>query len=126
MLKEKTAANVVIEGHTDNVGTAALNQTLSERRAKAVQAGLISRGVVEKRVTAQGFGTTRPVADNTTPEGKQANRRTDIIVLGETVEKLGGKEATEQTLASGLDKFLKNAGDFIKNVFGGNGGPKSE
>lgn len=133
MLKTKTQANVIIEGHTDNVGGAALNQQLSTRRADAVKEALVKQGVAVARIKSQGFGVTKPVADNASAEGRQANRRTDIIVLGETEANLtrpasgaaGGAGANQAAsldladqLSSGLDKFLKNAGEFIKNVFG--------
>ncbi len=133
ILKTKTQANVIIEGHTDNVGGAALNQQLSTRRADAVKEALVKQGVAISRIKSQGFGVIKPVADNASAEGRQANRRTDIIVLGETEANLtrsasgaaGGAGANQAAsldladqLSSGLDKFLKNAGEFIKNVFG--------
>jgi outer membrane protein OmpA-like peptidoglycan-associated protein len=127
ILKTKTQADVVIEGHTDNVGSAALNQQLSTRRADAVKDALVKQGVPIARIKTQGFGLTKPVADNATPEGRQANRRTDIIVLGETEAKISGPAGSpvlEDQLGSGLDRFLKNAGEFFKNVF--SGGKKEE
>lgn len=118
MLKDKTKANVAIEGHTDNVGSAVLNQQLSEARARAVMNALASKGVPRSRIAVKGFGMTRPQADNATPEGRQANRRVEITVLGENAEKLGGASLADN-LSAGLDRFLKDAGAFIQNVFGG-------
>ncbi len=118
MLKDKTKANVAIEGHTDNVGGAALNQQLSDARARAVMNALASKGVPRSRMAVKGFGMTKPQADNATPEGRQANRRVEIVVLGENVERLGGTSVADN-LAAGLDRFLKNAGAFIQNAFGG-------
>lgn len=117
ILKTKTKANVAIEGHTDNVGGTALNQQLSVRRATAVKDALVKQGVAASRIQAQGFGMSKPVGDNATPEGRQANRRTDIIVLGETVDAIGGNSLSDQ-LNEGLDRFLKGAGEIMKNVFG--------
>ena len=122
ILKNKTKANLVIEGHTDNVGTAALNQQLSERRAAAVRDALAKHGVAAGRMQVQGFGLSRPVADNGTPEGRQTNRRTELIVLGETEANISGPKGSPNLadqLNAGLEKFLKDAGSFIKNVFGG-------
>jgi outer membrane protein OmpA-like peptidoglycan-associated protein len=118
ILKTKTKANVAVEGHTDNVGAASANQSLSERRASEVRDGLIARGVAAARISSAGFGMTKPVADNTTPDGRQVNRRTDIIVLGENVENIGGTSLGER-LSEGIGKFLSNVGGFFNNVFGG-------
>lgn len=126
LLKTKTQANAVVEGHTDNVGGAALNQQLSVRRANAVKDALVKQGVPAARIQAQGFGLSKPIADNATPDGRQANRRTDIFVLGETMAKIagpGGSASLADSLGAGLDKFLKNVGQFFNNVFGsGNAG----
>lgn len=67
-----------IEGHTDDVGQSVSNNTLSSRRAEAVRAALIARGVPDDRLTAQGFGSTKPIADNTSIEGRARNRRIEI------------------------------------------------
>lgn len=120
ILKTRTKANVLVEGHTDNVGSAVFNQQLSERRASAVRDALIKQGVPVSRIQSQGLGLTKPVADNTTPEGRQTNRRTEIIVLGETEANVAGPgdaKSLSDSLSEGLDRFLKNAGEFIKNVF---------
>jgi len=71
---------VVIEGHTDNRGGAAKNQTLSEGRARAVKAYLVGKGVEAGRLDAKGFGETRPVADNATDKGRDANRRVEFMI----------------------------------------------
>jgi outer membrane protein OmpA-like peptidoglycan-associated protein len=113
ILKNKTKANVAVEGHTDNVGSAALNQQLSMQRANAVKEALVKQGIPADRMQAQGFGMTKPIADNNTPEGRQANRRTEIILLGETVEAIGG-ESTSNQLNDGFDRFIKG----VKGLFG--------
>ena len=73
-------ASIEVSGHTDSTGDAATNFALSQRRANAVRRYLIERGVHQERITAQGFGSTRPVADNATPEGQAQNRRIDFTV----------------------------------------------
>lgn len=118
LLQEKTKANVSIEGHTDNVGGTALNQQLSNARARAVMNALAAKGVAKSRMSMKGFGMNHPVADNATASGRQANRRVDIVVLGEDATRLGGTSLADN-LAAGLDRFLKNASNFIQNVFGG-------
>jgi outer membrane protein OmpA-like peptidoglycan-associated protein len=69
----------VIEGHTDNQGGAAVNGPLSERRAQAVKAWLVGKGVAEGRLTAKGLGESRPLADNATAEGRANNRRVEFV-----------------------------------------------
>ena len=75
--------SVRIEGHTDSVGDDAANQQLSERRAKAVRDAVLARGIDAARVEAVGYGETRPIADNTTPLGRQKNRRIAIVLSEE-------------------------------------------
>jgi OOP family OmpA-OmpF porin len=70
-----------IVGHTDNVGSDAYNQALSERRAKAAAAYLESKGIGSGRIVATGAGESQPIADNATPEGRAQNRR---VVLSRT------------------------------------------
>lgn len=76
---------LAIEGHTDNVGSEELNQKLSEKRAETVQAYLLQQGLAETSVASRGFGETSPVADNSTAEGRQRNRRVEIVVSGEVI-----------------------------------------
>ena len=79
---ECPAFRIEIEGHTDNEGTDERNQRLSDRRARAVVEFLVRAGVDSKRLTAVGYGSSRPVADNTTAEGRARNRRIDFTVKG--------------------------------------------
>jgi outer membrane protein OmpA-like peptidoglycan-associated protein len=83
MLTEHADLRLTIEGHTDNVGAAASNQALSERRAAAVRAALVRNyGVAEDRLTSAGFGDAKPVAPNTAEEGRQQNRRVELVRAG--------------------------------------------
>lgn len=81
LLTDRSSMKIEIMGHTDNVGSQASNQTLSQARADAVRTWLIAKGIDAQRVVATGYGETRPVADNATPEGRQQNRRTEFRVL---------------------------------------------
>lgn len=81
MLQENPAITILIGGHTDNTGDANANLKLSENRAKAVVAYFVSKGVDAKRLQSQGFGATKPIADNTTEAGKLQNRRTELTVI---------------------------------------------
>jgi len=82
MLKDHADLKLAIEGHTDNVGLAQANQTLSEKRAAAVRQFLIdSYGVDGARLQAKGLGQTKPVASNDTPEGRQSNRRVELVKM---------------------------------------------
>ncbi len=79
LLSGNPSLNVAVEGHTDSVGAAAANQALSESRANAVVAELVKRGIAAGRMTAAGFGPSRPVADNATEEGRAKNRRVELV-----------------------------------------------
>jgi OmpA-OmpF porin, OOP family len=78
-LREKPERKVTIEGHTDNVGSDASNQGLSERRAQAVQSALTQRGVARSQITTLGKGENFPIASNDTADGRQSNRRVELI-----------------------------------------------
>jgi len=73
---------IIAVGHTDSVGTDAYNQRLSVRRAEAVKAYLVSKGIERNRVYTEGKGEKQPVADNRTKEGRAKNRRVEIEVVG--------------------------------------------
>jgi len=76
---------LAVEGNTDSVGTELFNQNLSEKRAESVRTYLTGQGVPESSTTAQGFGKTRPIASNDTADGRQQNRRVELIVSGEVI-----------------------------------------
>ena len=79
-LKKYDDTNILIEGHTDNTGTTAHNQTLSEKRARSVSDYLKMEGIPSGRLTTNGYGENQPIADNTSVEGKMQNRRVDIAI----------------------------------------------
>jgi outer membrane protein OmpA-like peptidoglycan-associated protein len=79
VLKDNPDVRFEIDGHTDNSGAAEHNLQLSQQRADAVRAQLISMGVDASRLTTKGFGDTKPIADNNTPEGKANNRRVEFV-----------------------------------------------
>lgn len=72
---------VEVAGHTDSTGSDSYNQSLSERRAQSVSSYLTSQGVMQQRIITVGMGESRPVADNTTDGGRQANRRVEITMV---------------------------------------------
>ncbi len=81
LMNKQKAMIVEIDGHTDSDGTDEANQKLSQDRAESVRTYLLSKGIPENRVVAKGFGESRPVASNDTPEGKQQNRRVEFVIL---------------------------------------------
>ncbi|MER3470088.1 MAG: flagellar motor protein MotB [Chitinophagaceae bacterium] len=81
LLQQNPTVKMQIEGHTDNVGSQANNQKLSENRAKSVVNYLVGKGIAANRLTAKGYGETKPVADNKTEEGRAQNRRTEVKIV---------------------------------------------
>jgi len=81
LMKKKPDWLLRVSGHTDNVGKAPANMKLSEKRAKAVKAYLVKQGINESRIITEWFGQTKPIAPNTTPEGRQKNRRVEMLIL---------------------------------------------
>jgi OmpA-OmpF porin, OOP family len=79
VLNDNPGVNFTIEGHTDNQGNRAINQPLSEKRAAAVRAWLVNKGVPAARLRAVGFGDSRPIDSNATPEGQANNRRVEFV-----------------------------------------------
>ncbi|MCK7576303.1 MAG: OmpA family protein [Chromatiales bacterium] len=81
LLKAHPELTARIEGHTDSLGSTALNQSLSLQRAEAVRQALVERGVDEGRLSAEGLGPARPIADNATADGRGKNRRVEVYIL---------------------------------------------
>jgi len=81
LLSQNPTTKIEVSGHTDNTGTLEHNQSLSENRAKAVVDYLVSKGVDSSRLTFKGDADTKPIADNSTPEHRAMNRRTEMKVL---------------------------------------------
>jgi OOP family OmpA-OmpF porin len=79
MLQQNPDVKLSVEGHTDNVGAAASNEALSAKRAQAVVAWLSAHGVAASRLTAKGWGQAKPVADNTSEDGRAKNRRVELV-----------------------------------------------
>jgi len=80
-LNRKDDERIELGGHTDNVGNAKSNQILSEARANTVRAYLLMKGIDPSRVTAKGYGLTKPIASNKTVDGRAQNRRTEVTIL---------------------------------------------
>jgi outer membrane protein OmpA-like peptidoglycan-associated protein len=80
VLKQEGSVDIVVEGHTDSVGTDQYNVGLSRRRAETVRRYLVEHGVASSRITAEGLGESKPVASNDTAEGRAQNRRVELHV----------------------------------------------
>ena len=85
-LQKHPNRSVLIEGHTDSVGSDEYNLDLSKKRADAVKTALVAEGVAEERITPKGYGKKYPVASNNTSDGRQLNRRVEVVVLNEGVK----------------------------------------
>ncbi|MCM0756575.1 OmpA family protein [Desulfovibrio aminophilus] len=78
LLKQRPELEIVVEGHTDSIGTEVYNQGLSERRAKSVADWLVKNGIDSQRIESVGYGKMKPKYDNSTAEGRALNRRVEI------------------------------------------------
>lgn len=85
IIQSHPGLHLAIEGHTDNIGSDEANMKLSQQRGDTVREFLVQQGLAADAVTAVGLGKAEPVADNTTNEGRQKNRRVEIIVSGEVI-----------------------------------------
>jgi len=81
LLQSDPSLKLAIQGHTDNTGAKAANRALSEQRAAAVKQALLTRGIAADRLTTQGLGDSKPVADNATPAGRAKNRRVELVKI---------------------------------------------
>ena len=110
ILKDKTSANIELEGHTDSTGNRALNQKLSEDRAATIRQELGWRGIASKRMTTAGFAFDRPVASNDSEDGRSENRRVELVIVGEELanitrgEPAGSFEQAFGNLKARIDK----------------------
>jgi outer membrane protein OmpA-like peptidoglycan-associated protein len=91
--------HVAVEGHTDSIGSDDYNQQLSERRAQAVRDYFVQQGINSASVEAHGYGKTEPIASNDTPEGRQQNRRVELILSGDAIG-AAADEAKPQTVSN--------------------------
>jgi len=81
VLNKNPSVKIRIEGNTDNIGTAKYNMGLSERRAKSIMEYLVKAGIDENRLSIIGYGFSKPIAANATPEGRALNRRVELTPL---------------------------------------------
>jgi outer membrane protein OmpA-like peptidoglycan-associated protein len=105
LIMTKSKNQVLVEGHTDSQGSPAGNQVLSEMRAKVIFDALKERGVPITRMDAKGAAATRPLAPNSLDAGRRLNRRTEVVILEETVANLMRGEPTNS---------FEQAADIIK------------
>ena len=85
-LEKHPDRNLLIEGHTDSIGSDEFNQALSQKRADAVKEALVGKGIVPDRIATKGYGKKFPVAGNDTESGRQMNRRVEVVILNEGVK----------------------------------------
>ena len=81
LLKDVPGLKIELSGHTDNTGSESLNKKLSQDRATAVVNYLKAKGVVAERLSAKGYGSSQPIANNASSEGRQENRRTEFKII---------------------------------------------
>src|SRR6202012_462459 len=92
-----------VEGYTDNIGSDEYNQKLSEQRADSVRDYLVSQSVPDANISAQGYGKTHPIADNSTNSGRAQNRRVELVVSGNAIgvqEQAPGASSENQPVQS--------------------------
>lgn len=82
-LRKKPNVSLLVEGHTDIVGTDEINNSLSLKRAESVKNYLVAKGIDAKRIKTKGYGEKQPIASNSTDEGRRLNRRTELVILSE-------------------------------------------
>lgn len=129
LMSKKPELKFSVEGHTDADGDDTRNQTLSEQRAKAVMERLIAMGIAADRLTSKGFGESKPIDNNSTPEGKANNRRVEFVTFtGSASSSIakpasnGGNSVYDKINAGNIDKeFDKLTDEFYTPISGPNG-----
>jgi outer membrane protein OmpA-like peptidoglycan-associated protein len=91
--------HVAVEGHTDSVGSDQYNQDLSEHRAQSVRDYFVQQGISAGAIEARGFGKTDPIASNDTAEGRQQNRRVELVLSGDAIGSVGDDWTTQTATA---------------------------
>lgn len=122
----RARGQIIVEGHTDSIGSAAFNVDLSKRRADRVREALIKRQIPPDRVVARGLGSSKPRrSPESTDDDRRLNRRAEFLFPGETVSSLDGREMERQSESrlAQLGKTLKDTagrvGDWMKGLTGG-------
>lgn len=106
ILKNDTKNKSIVEGHADAAGPENINKTLSEVRALTVMKALVDRGVPVNRISHAGYGSSKPIASNQTAEGRQLNRRTNVLIVGEKKENLNKSFAFMDSINNKLASLL--------------------
>jgi len=117
----KARGRIIVEGHTDSIGTDAANLKLSQDRAEKVRQAIIARQVPPNRVDARGLGKTKPrKTPEATDQDRQLNRRAEILFPGETVDTLGGREieGRANNVLDQLNKALGTVKETAKDAWG--------
>ena len=117
---DKARGKIIVEGHTDGIGTDAANKRLSQERAEKVRAAIVARQVPPNRVEAKGLGKDKPrVTPEVSDQDRQLNRRAEILFPGETVDSLGGREieGKADSVLGQLSKALSQVKDDAKGAF---------
>jgi uncharacterized repeat protein (TIGR01451 family) len=122
VLKDNPQINILIEGHTDGVGSVEYNQKLSEKRAAAVRQYLISRGVAGARLATDGKGKLHPIASNDTSIGRALNRRVEFLIVNPEVMK--GKKVEKRPFIEDITPESEPAG--VTARYGGGGAAKGD
>jgi outer membrane protein OmpA-like peptidoglycan-associated protein len=92
--------HVAVEGHTDSVGSDQYNQDLSDRRAQAVRDYFVQQGIPSGAIEARGFGKSEPIALNDTAEGRQQNRRVELVLSGDAIGNVTDDAPSSQTASA--------------------------
>lgn len=122
----RARGQIIVEGHTDGVGSASFNQDLSRRRAERVREALIQRQVSPDRVTIRALGASRPRrSPEVTEDDRRLNRRAEFVFPGESVASLNGRELERQSetrlaqLGRVLNQTADRVGDWLRRATGG-------